>query len=57
MVETVEINNNTNKPICVSIVRSKFSGRLFVKIHNITTEGTLIMPNQYDLIEVKDVEY
>lgn len=57
MAETIEINNDTNKDVCVSAVRSKFSGRLFVKFHKFSMDGTLVRPNSYEIIEVKEVEY
>jgi hypothetical protein len=57
MVETIEVNNNTNKDICISAVRSKFSGRLFVKFHKFSMEGILVRPNSYEIVEVKEVDY
>jgi len=57
MAETIEINNETNKDICVSAVRSKLSGRLFVKIHKFSMDGDLVKPNYYKIIDVKEVDF
>jgi hypothetical protein len=57
MAETIEINNDTNKDVCVSAVRSKLSGRLFVKIHKFSMDGDLVKPNYYKIIDVKEVEF
>lgn len=56
-METIEIRNETDKPIIVSACRSKITGKLYVHIGRVHGLENFVGPKDYNIINVEDVEF
>jgi hypothetical protein len=54
--ETVEIRNETDKPILASACRSKMTGKLYIHIGKKHGNEVKIKPHYYDIVDVNLVE-
>jgi len=55
LVEYIEVRNETDKSVIASACRSKLSGRLFVHIGFSHNKSVKIAPNDYAIVEVREV--
>jgi hypothetical protein len=57
MKETIEIRNETDKPILASACRSKITGKLYVHIGRVHGLENFVEPKGYNVINVDEVEF
>lgn len=59
MIKTIEVNNNTNKPILITACKtaqSEESGRIYIHIGEAHGNEVLVQPGSYSIIEINEHE-
>ena len=55
--KSIEVNNETDKPVLVSVCRTKGMGRLYVHIGKVHGDEVEVAPNNYAIVEIKEREW